>query len=209
VPNQVKQLGFAFRPLGGKRRRAGRKRLAPRPRVSHKRREILKYWNPVHVTVRMRREVCNLRQSVCFRALKRAFCAANQRSDFQLVHFSVQGNHVHFLVEADGERELSRGMQGLNVRMAFALNRLIRRRGKVLDDRFHAVILRTPTQTAHALNYVLRNRQHHAPGVYARACAIRSRRRTRRSPSRVAGCSRARVVTRTLRFERRRGRAPR
>jgi hypothetical protein len=85
------------------------------------------------------------------------------------VHFSVQGNHIHFIVEADGARELSRGMQGLNVRIAFALNRLIGRRGKVLDDRFHSVILRTPTQTAHARHFVLRNRQHHAPGVYPSA----------------------------------------
>jgi hypothetical protein len=54
-------------------------------------------------------------------------------------------------------------MQGLNVRIALALNRLIGRRGKALDDRFHAVVLRTPTQTAHAIHYVLNNRQHHAP----------------------------------------------
>jgi hypothetical protein len=60
-------------------------------------------------------------------------------------------------------------MQGLNVRMAKALNRLIGRRGRVLEDRFHSVIMRTPTQTAHALSYVLRNRQHHAPERYPAA----------------------------------------
>jgi REP element-mobilizing transposase RayT len=114
----------------------------------------------------MRRGVCHLRQSVCFRVLRRAFCAANQRDDFRLVHFSVQGNHIHFLIEASDARGLSRGMQGLNVRIALALNRLIDRRGKVLDDRFHAVILSTPTQTARARHYVLNNRQHHAPGRY-------------------------------------------
>jgi len=86
---------------------------------------------------------------------------------FRLIHYSVQGNQVHFIVEAEGTRELSRGMQGLNVRMAVALNRLMKRRGKVFDDRYHAVILRTPMQTAHALRYVLNNRQRHAPGRYA------------------------------------------
>jgi hypothetical protein len=78
----------------------------------------------------------------------------------------VQGNHVHLIVEAEGTTALSRGMQGLNVRMAIALNRLMRRRGRVLADRYHAVILKTPTQTAHAVHYVLNNRQHHAPGLY-------------------------------------------
>jgi len=84
-----------------------------------------------------------------------------------VIHYSVQGNHVHFLVEAEGNRELSRGMQGLNVRMAIALNRLMRRRGKVFADRYHAVVLKTPTQTKRALHYVVHNRQHHAPGRYA------------------------------------------
>jgi REP element-mobilizing transposase RayT len=115
----------------------------------------------------MRPEVCHLRQRVCFAVLRNAFVRANERFGFRLVHFSIQGNHVHFLVEAEDARSLSRGMQGLSVRMARGLNRLTSRRGKVLADRYHAVILQTPTQAGHALHYVLHNRQHHAPGRYA------------------------------------------
>jgi hypothetical protein len=166
VPNQSDQLGFVFRSRGGKRCGAGRKRLAERPRVSHKTRPILKHRFPVHVTSRMRRDIVHLRSGVCFRVLKRSFCAANQRFGFRLIHFSVQGNHLHFIVEADDARSLSRGMQGLHIRMATALNRLMQRKGKVFNDRYHAVILQTPTQAAHALHYVLHNRQHHAPGRY-------------------------------------------
>ncbi|HZS39317.1 MAG TPA: transposase [Polyangia bacterium] len=128
---------------------------------------MLKRRFPVHVTVRMREDVCGLRSKSCFSALKSAFNAANGRVGFRVVHFSVQGNHVHFLVEAEGNRELSRGMQGLNVRMALALNRLMQRRGKVFADRYHAVVLKTPTQTKRALHYVVHNRQHHAPGRYS------------------------------------------
>jgi len=115
----------------------------------------------------MREDVSGLRSKTCFSALRNAFNAANARIGFRVVHFSVQGNHIHFLVEAEGTRELSRGMQGLNVRMAIALNRLMRRRGKVFADRYHAVVLKTPTQTKRALHYVVHNRQHHAPGRYA------------------------------------------
>ncbi len=166
VPNQVKQTRFVFRAWGGKRRRAGAKRRGARRRVSHKTRPVLKGRAPAHVTVRMREDVCGLRSADCFRVLRRVFCAVNARNGFRLIHFSVQGNHVHFLVEADGTRELSRGMQALNVRMAMALNRLMGRRGKVFSDRYHAVVLRTPTQTANTIHYVLNNRQHHAPGRY-------------------------------------------
>jgi hypothetical protein len=169
VPNQVKQLGFRFRTWGGKRRGAGAKPTQERSRVSHKKRPGLKRRFPVHITMRVRPDVDYLRTRRCFIVLRRAFLAANVRREFRLVHFSIQGNHLHFLVEAEDERELARGMQGLNVRMAVALNRLMRRRGKVFADRYHAVILQTPTQAAHALHYVLHNRQHHAPERYSAA----------------------------------------
>jgi len=74
----------------------------------------------------------------------------------------VQGNHLHFLVEAEDARALSRGMQGLTVRMAKALNRVMQRRGAVFADRFHAHLLRTPTEVKHALSYVLGNHAVHA-----------------------------------------------
>ena len=163
MPNQ---LAFKYRTWGGKRRGAGARRKGPRPRVSHAARPILNRHCPVHITLRMRREVCYLRVAVALKAIKRALYAANLRGDFQVVHFSVQGNHVHLLVEANDARALSRGIQGLNVRMARALNRLMQRKGKVFDDRYHAVILKSPTQTANALHYVLRNAQHHAPDRY-------------------------------------------
>jgi hypothetical protein len=38
------------------------------------------------------------------------------------VHFSVQGNHVHLLVEAGSRSALVRGLQGLAIRMARAVN---------------------------------------------------------------------------------------
>ncbi len=167
MPNQVKQLGFRYRTWGGKRRGAGAKPKGNRGHVSHKARPILKSRFPVHVTMRVRDDVVHLHNRPCFVVLKRAFLAANARDEFRLVHFSIQGNHLHFLVEAKDARELARGMQGLNVRMAIALNRLMGRKGKVFADRYHAVVLLTPTQTANAVHYVLHNRQHHAPGRYS------------------------------------------
>ena len=53
-------------------------------------------------------------------------------------------------------------MQGLTIRMAKALNRVMQRRGAVFADRFHAHLLRTPTEVKYALSYVLRNHTVHA-----------------------------------------------
>ena len=145
---------------GGRRKGAGGRKKQGSG-VSHRRRR--RFTNlPVHVTLRVRRDVWNLRSRRCFRALHRAFVHADARLGLRLCHFSVQGNHLHFLVEAEDARALSRGMQGLTIRMAKALNRVMQRRGAVFADRFHAHLLRTPTEVRHALSYVLRNHAVHA-----------------------------------------------
>ncbi|MGZ3440596.1 MAG: hypothetical protein ACXVDD_13830, partial [Polyangia bacterium] len=88
----------------------------------------------------------------------------------------VQGNHVHLLVEARDERALSRGMNGLGVRVAKGLNRVMGRHGKVLGDRYHAHILRTPSEARRAHSYLLQNaRKHYGRGVvdeYTSAAAL-------------------------------------
>jgi REP element-mobilizing transposase RayT len=103
-----------------------------------------------------------LRTHRCFRALRRAFERGCARFGFRLVHFSVQGNHVHFIVEAPDQLALTRAMKGLEVRMARALNKVMQRKGAVFSDRYHAHLLRTPRAARHASNYVLTNWRIHA-----------------------------------------------
>jgi hypothetical protein len=73
----------------------------------------------------------------------------------------VQRNHLHLIVEADDRSSLSRGVQGLAVRVARAINRESRRAGKVFAERYHARALKTPTEVRRALVYVLFNERHH------------------------------------------------
>ena len=73
---------------------------------------------PVHVVTRTRPGVWNLRSRRCFARIERAFWAGGRKDDFRLVHFAVQGNHIHLVVEATDQQWLARGMQGLNIRIA-------------------------------------------------------------------------------------------
>ena len=158
---KMKQRAFRFRTWGGKRKGAGRKPTRERAGVRHRRREVLNARFPVHVTWRMKKDVWNLRTRRCFGALSRAFHAGANRFGFRLVHYSVQGNHLHLLVEAPQHEALASGMNGLGVRVARGLNRVMGRRGKVLDDRYHAHILRSPTEARRARNYLLQNARKH------------------------------------------------
>ena len=146
---------------GGRRAGAGRKRNPKRRSVDHLTRARVTRHTPVHVTMRVLPEVWTLRTKRAFRVLRSAMSAASDRLGLRLCDFSVQGNHLHLVVEAENTRSLSRGMQGLSVRIARALNRLMGRRGKVLADRFHSHVLRTPREVAHALHYVRYNDDKH------------------------------------------------
>jgi hypothetical protein len=96
--------------------------------------------------------------------------AARKVDDARIVHYSVQGNHVHLVMEADDRRALGRRVQGLEIRIARAMNRVMgRKRGGVFADRYHARALRTPLEVRRVLEYVLKNRRHH---VGPRAAAI-------------------------------------
>jgi REP element-mobilizing transposase RayT len=78
-----------------------------------------------------------------------------------VVHFSVQGNHVHLVVEADDRRAMTQGMRALLIRVAKRLNDLMGTSGRVYADRFHERVLRTSREVRNVVRYVLRNHEHH------------------------------------------------
>ena len=116
----------------------------------------------MHVTLRMEARVFNLRGARAFRVVERALYATSSGPRARIVHFSVQGNHLHLLVEAGDRRALSSAMRSLGIRLGRGLNRVMRSSGKVIAHRYHARSLRTPTEVHRALGYVLHNRDHHA-----------------------------------------------
>jgi hypothetical protein len=65
-------------------------------------------------------------------------------------------------VEAEDKKSLSRGLQGLGIRLACAVNRVLKRSGSVFADRYNAHYLRGPTETANAIAYVIGNFFRHA-----------------------------------------------
>jgi REP element-mobilizing transposase RayT len=99
---------------------------------------------------------------VLVRELERRFATGCQRPGFRLVHYSLQTNHAHLIVEASDRHALGRGMKSLAARVARAVNRVFRRSGPVLAERYHLRVLRTPTEVRNALRYVLLNARRHA-----------------------------------------------
>jgi len=159
---EQRQLPLAF-PLtwGGARPGAGRKR-APRGNTRHEARPRHRAGEPVHVTLRAR--LAPLRSQHVFPTVRLALLRAGRRypGSFWLLHFSVQHDHVHLVVEAKDKRSLSSGVRSIAIRIARYVNDLLSRRGPLWADRFHSRALKTPREVRNALVYVLANFRKHA-----------------------------------------------
>ena len=163
APRKKPQQGaLPFRQNGGRRAGAGRKPKGDKAGVSHRERAPLAARFPAHVTMKLRRGLPRLRCRSEYRALLACFASGCDRAGFRLTHYAVLNDHLHFLVEARDRQALTRGLQGLAIRIAKALNRLWRRRGGVFADRYHDRILKTPREVRNALVYVLANGRKHA-----------------------------------------------
>jgi REP element-mobilizing transposase RayT len=156
-------LGEARKPdgkHGGWRPGAGRPR--GRKKVAHVPREDFTWREPLHVTWRIAEGVRSLRREAVLEVIRDRLAKFANGVDFRVVEFNVLGNHLHLVVEATGRKALARGMQGLAVRLARAINKVLGRTGKLFKERYHARVLRKPLDVRNVIRYVLLNARHHA-----------------------------------------------
>ncbi len=161
------------RTWGGKRPGAGRKRHDPKVRrVEHGVRLQHRDRFPVHVVVRAVTGLPSFRSEAIeqvFKSILRDHRGKRPkrkyRDDFQVVHFSVQTNHLHMIIEANGDC-LRSGVSGIAIAFAKRLNKLLSRGGKVWRDRYYARDLATPNDVRNVLSYVLQNYKKHGYTTY-------------------------------------------
>jgi REP element-mobilizing transposase RayT len=172
-------LDLRERTHGGARPGAGRPRVKDKDRgfIAHGVRPSHRKGDPVHVTLRVKKGIPSLRRQSLERVVKLALLKQRNALDeagakhFQVVHFTIQSDHLHLIVEAPDKRGLARGVAGLEIRIARRLNRLLGRKGRFWKERYHRHDLRTPTETRNALRYVLLNAQKHYRVIGDRAFA--------------------------------------
>lgn len=165
--SQRGQQAFEFRTWGGKRKGAGRPPKGPRPSEPHQARVRFSRPMPVHVTLRVVAPIPTLRRPDAYHAIRRSLYAVVERSDFRIVHISLERDHLHLIVEADDHVALSAGVRAFESSAAQRLNRAIslatgtKHVGKVFADRYHARLITSPTQARNVISYVLGNWRRH------------------------------------------------
>ena len=166
-PRGKKQVGRPKKPGAG---------------MSHAKRPALKAREPIHITIRVVDVIGRLRTRHAYMAIREAAITVLKREDFRIVHLSIEGTHIHLLVEAESRRALSCGMRAFEGSAAKHLNAAFskaggwwerrraarlghvlpeRRKGRVFTDRYHETVITSPRQARHALAYVLNNWRRH------------------------------------------------
>ncbi|HKA89634.1 MAG TPA: transposase [Haliangiales bacterium] len=175
-----RQLSLPKPPTwGGPRENSGRKptgrfggydhRGRPQSGVSHGPRPELNPRHPHHVTLRAVNGSPNMRNFAFAREIGKLLKRRARRElACRVVHFTIQRDHIHMIVEAADRLALSRGVQGLASGIARVVNRTSGCAGGLWRDRYHARPLRTPGEVRKCLIYVLRNALKHG----STACAV-------------------------------------
>lgn len=148
------QTKFNFH--GGHRKNSGRKRIHSKG-VAHRTRETVRPYTPLHINFKFKTQI---KKKSSLRILKRALFNA-RRKGLRIVHFSMQSNHIHLIVEAANNNILTSGMRALTVTFAKGL-----KKGKVQIERYHLHVLKTKREVKHAVYYVMFNQHKHEKGAY-------------------------------------------
>ena len=155
---QKKQLSFPCKGHGGWRPNAGR---PSGTRVTHHGRDQVDARHPVHLVWRTMEDVPSLRRNAVHPKVVAAIRRRCKREDFRIVYACVLGNHLHLVAECDSAEALARGMASLGTSIAMRVNRITGHRGAVFQERYFVRELRTPTEVARAVAYVVGNEKHH------------------------------------------------
>lgn len=139
---------------GGRRPGSGRRRMQSRG-VAHRDRERVNLRTPLHINFKYK---AFIRNKFCLKLLKRAILNSRKHG-LKVIHFSLQSNHIHLIIEAESNEILTRGMRSLTVTFARGLQK-----GKVQIERYHLHVLKSIRETRNAVQYVLFNQQKHEKG---------------------------------------------
>lgn len=136
---------------GGRRPSSGRPRIHSKG-VAHRKREKVNLKTPLHINFKLN---LNVRTKERLKILKKAIVKAREQG-LNIIHYSLQSNHVHLIVETMDNKTLTKGMRSLTI--TFSKNI---KRGQIQKERYHLHVLRTPRETKNAITYVLFNQQKH------------------------------------------------
>lgn len=133
--------------------------------IRHTCRETIKVLTVLHLTVKIERAKAGIKNKDTLKLLHKAILKARKQG-LAIIHYTLERDHVHLMVEANNNAILGRGMQAFGITFSKGINKLKSLKGQVFKTRYHFKKLKTPTEIKNALNYILGNAIKHRSGSF-------------------------------------------
>jgi REP element-mobilizing transposase RayT len=134
---------------------AGRKPLHDKA-IRHSVRPKFNKPRSLHLTLKVRSNKADIQSKKILKALHHAIRRARLKN-LKIIHYSLEYNHVHLLVEASSHQVLHSGMQALGISLSKAINKIKKQAGTVYKHRYHFRRISSPKDYRNVLRYILGN----------------------------------------------------
>ncbi|MFA6237832.1 MAG: transposase [Bacteriovorax sp.] len=124
--------------------------------IRHTKRERIQKPNPLHLTIKVRKNKADIKSKLLLKALHHAIKRARLKS-LHIIHYSLEYDHLHLLVEAKNNKVLHAGMQALGISLSKAINRIKHKKGTVYKHRYHLRTLSSARELRNVLHYIFNN----------------------------------------------------
>ena len=124
--------------------------------IRHVKRFRLKKASSLHLTIKVRENKADIQSKRILKALHHAIKRARLKG-LKVVHYTLEYNHVHLLVESVDNKTLHKGMQAFGITIAKAINKIKRSKGAVYKNRYHLRLISSPRQLKNVLHYIFNN----------------------------------------------------
>lgn len=136
-------------------KKAGRKPIHDKG-IRHISRPTLRRPSSLHLTVKVLRNKAEIKNKSVLKLLRHAIQRARLQG-LKIIHYSLEYDHVHLLIEAENNHILGKGMQALGVSLSKGINRLKNLKGAVYKHRYHFRQITSPRQLKNVLGYIFNN----------------------------------------------------
>jgi REP element-mobilizing transposase RayT len=124
--------------------------------IRHTRRFRLKKPSSLHLTIKVKENKADIQNKRILKTLHYAIRRARLKG-LKIVHYTLEYNHVHLLVESVDNKILHKGMQAFGITIAKAINKIKRTKGAVYKNRYHLRVIDSPRQLKNVLHYIFSN----------------------------------------------------
>ncbi|MDD4975224.1 MAG: transposase [Bacteriovorax sp.] len=103
--------------------------------------------------IKVRENKANIKNKRILKSLHHAIKRARLKK-LRIIHYTLEYNHVHLLVEASSNEILHKGMQALGISLSKAVNKISQLKGGVYKHRYHFRKINSRCELKNAIHYI-------------------------------------------------------